>query len=130
MTTVFEDLLIFVFVVLVFGCDLVNLINDSGVLFDDNSSYEWFQTLLSLYKQITVILGLITVLSVHLAYKRPKLSRFLMMSGYFFNFIIHLHVFGFRTEEQFITEVLISFFLTSYLMMARVYNIFQLVRYV
>ncbi|CAF0791742.1 unnamed protein product [Brachionus calyciflorus] len=129
-TTVCEDLLIFFFVVLVFACDLVNLINDSGVLFDENSSSEWFDTLLALYKQNLVILAFVTIISMHLAYKRPKISRFLMLFGYFFNLILHFHVFDFRLEEQYITEVFISFFLTFYLTLARVYNIVQLVRYV
>lgn len=129
-TTVFEDILIFIFVVLVFACDLANVINDSGILFDENSTNEWFDLLTGLYKQIIAILVFLTILSMHMVYKRPKMSRFLMMFGYIFNLAIHFRIFDFRIEEQYITEVLISFFLTFYLTMARVYNLVQLVKYV
>ena len=130
LTIVAEDLLVLLVTVLVFACDLVNLINDSGVLqLEKNTNYEWFVSLLELYKQIIALLVFVNVLSVHLAYKRPKLSRFLMMFGFVFNLVIHFQVFEFKTEEQFITEVFISFFLTAYLAIARFYNCFQLVRY-
>lgn len=127
-TTLIEDIIIFIFVVLVFACDLANVINDSGIFFDENSTNEWFDMLITLYKQIIAILVLVTILSVHMVYKRPKMSRILMMLGYMFNLAIHFQIFNFRIEEQYITEVLLSFFLTFYLTMARVYNLVQLVR--
>jgi hypothetical protein len=130
LSLVCEDFLLFLFVVLVFACDLVNLVNDSGVLSNNqNTNHEWFQTLLDLYRQIIFLLVCVNLLSMHLAYKRPKLSRFLITCGFIFNLVLHFHVFDFKTEEQYITECFISFFLTSYLSIARVYNIFQLVRY-
>lgn len=129
-TTVLEDIIIFIFVVLVFACDLANVINDSGIFFDENSTNEWFDMLITLYRQIIALLVLVTILSIHMVYKRPKMSRFLMMLGYMFNLAIHFQIFNFRIEEQYITEVLISFFLTFYLTMARVYNLIQLIRYV
>ncbi|RMZ97875.1 transmembrane protein -like [Brachionus plicatilis] len=127
-TTIFEDILIFIFVVLVFACDLANVMNDSGTFFDENSTNGWLDMLLAFYRQIIVILAFVTILSMHMAYKRPKMSRFLMMFGYMFNLAVHFRIFDFRIEEQYITEVLISFFLTFYLTMARVYNLIQLVR--
>ncbi len=125
-----EDLLIFLLMIVIFACDLVNLINDSGVLqVEKNTNNEWFVTLLDFYKQIVLFLIFTNVLSIHLAYKRPKLSRFLVLVGFIFNLLIHFHFFDFKTEEQYITEVFISFFLTSYLAIARVYNVFQLIRF-
>lgn len=133
LTIVLEDMFLYVLVLLVFASDLVNLLNDSGVLLISNntSDDDWTKTLLQLYKQINVVLVLVIVLCLHLAYKRPKLSRFLIMLGFVFNFVLHFNlVFEFTNEEQFILESILSFFLLFYLSMARVYNLCQLVRYV
>jgi hypothetical protein len=125
-----EDVLLFMFMILIFACDLVNLINDSGILqVEKNTNYEWFVTILELYNQILFFIIFTTVLSVHLAYKRPKLSRFLMCLGFILNLFVHVQLFDFKNEEQFILEVFVSFFLAIYLVMARIYNVFQLFRY-
>lgn len=128
---VLEDFFIYICVLLVFACDLVNLLNDSGVLMNNtNTNNEWFQTLLTIYKQVLVLIVGIIGCAVHLAYKRPKISRFLMLLGFLFNLVIHMNMFDFTHEEQYIIEVFLSFFLVFYLSIARIYNFFQLVRYV
>jgi hypothetical protein len=127
---VLEDFFIYTCLLLVFACDLVNLLNDSGVLLNNaNTNREWFQTLLGLYKHVIFIMVVIIACSLHLAFKRPKISRFLMIIGFFFSFIVHVNFFDFTNEEQYIIEALLSFFLLSYLSIARVYNLFQLVRF-
>jgi hypothetical protein len=57
------------------------------------------------------------------------MSRVITLLGFIFSAAVHLHLVGSRLEEQYIFEVFISFFLVSYLVTARVYNIFQLIRY-
>lgn len=131
---ILEDMIVFVLSVLVFICDIVNLVNDSDLWNDEQSFFKsddftWFHFFLTIYKHITTILVVNLVLSLHGIYKRPKISRFLTMIGFVFSGIVHLHWLGFILEEQFIFEVFISFFLTSYLLIARTYNLFQCVRY-
>lgn len=128
---VFEDFFIYVLLALVFACDLVNLLNDSGVLMNNtNTNNEWFQTLLGIYRQTPIVLLVIVACALHLAYKRPKINRLFMSVGFLFDLVVHVNFFEFTHEEQFILESFVSLFLVGYLSIARVYNLFQLVRYV
>jgi hypothetical protein len=60
---------------------------------------------------------------------RPKISRILTLIGFICSAVVHLHLLGQKLEEQYIIEVFISFFLVSYLVTARIYNVFQLIKY-
>lgn len=125
---VFEDLFALLFILMVCACDIVNLVNDSGVLLiEKNSSNEWYNSLLEIYKQVNLMLMFANVLAAHLFYKRPKLSRLLMFLGLAFDLLIHSQLaFDLKTEEQYISEVFISVFLAAYLVFARSYNVLQL----
>ena len=135
--TVLTDFLSFVGIILIFFSDLVNLINDSGVWSPENGtsateldeSYV-YRMFLRCYKYSQLALGLIIGVSLYFAIKRPKVSRFLILIGFCFNFLVHVNFFELKLEEKYILEVFMSFFLAGYLTMARVYNVLQFVRYV
>jgi len=139
--TICGDFLSFFIILLILSCDIVNLINDSGIWRDVeyNSDFQLipgaeqhylFRTLLKTYKYNQICLGLILMVSVFFAYKRPKVSRFLTIIGLFFNFLIHMNFFSNQNDERFIMEVFVSFSLSSYLALARSYNLIQLYRYI
>ena len=75
--TIVVDLVILALINLMFACDLINLVNDSGVLVivnplgnDEESDYPYFQTLLSIYRYKILIFVLMVILTARLAYKR------------------------------------------------------------
>ena len=133
MGTVLIDLLLLFLTNLVLACDIINLIDDSGVLAstdedrsEDDQSY--YQTLLGIYKYKQLIFLLMVLLSARLVYKRPRVSRFVALASFVFGFVVHMDTFGGQMEEHIILEVFVSFFLAAYLNMARVYNLVQLIR--
>ena len=139
--TIFVDFFSFFVILLTLICDAVNLINDSGVWQDTDYSnpdlqlmpgadqHYIFKALLKIYKYVTLKLALILLVSVYFAYKRPKMSRFLTVLGIAGNLLIHLNVGGFQNDEKYIMEVFTSFSVSSYLALARSYNVLQLYRY-
>ena len=73
-----EDSLVLAFSLLVFICDLINLINDSDAWSDDQSfafksdDFTWFQFFLNVYQYVALVLFANFVMSMHLVYKRCK----------------------------------------------------------
>ncbi len=145
--TVCIDMLSFLCIILIFVCDVVNLINDSGVWLNSDLDYSsnadtsgtginandsnyLFKGFLRIYKYTQLFLILILLLSLFFALKRPKVSRFLICVGIFLDLLIHMNFFQTQNDEKFILEVFVSFFLASYMSIARAYNIVQLVRYI
>lgn len=138
--TVFVDFVSFLGIIIIFLCDLVNLINDSGIW--ENNDYDsgdfsngsdqtyLFKAFLKVYKYTQLLLTTILIVSVYIAVKRPKMSRFLTILGILFNILIHMNFFGTQSDEKYIMEVFVSFFLGSYLSLARAYNVVQFYRYV
>lgn len=138
--TVCVDFLSYFAILLIFSCDIVNLINDSGVWQDTNISPDHqllpgadqnyiFKTLLRIYKYTQIQLTLILILSIFYAFKRPKMSRFLSIIGILLNLMIHLNFFGTQNDEKYVLEVIVSFCLSCYLSLARSYNVVQFYRY-
>lgn len=138
--TVCVDFLSYFGILLIFICDIVNLINDSGVWQDDSvnpdlqilpgaDQHYIFKALLKVYKYTQLLLTLILLVSIFYAFKRPKMSRFLTVIGIMLNLMIHLNFFGTQNDEKFILESVVSFGLSSYLSLARSYNVVQFYRY-
>lgn len=138
--TICADFISFFIILLIFSCDIVNLINDSGIW--ENEEYNSdlqilpgadqhyiFKTLLKIYRYTQLLLAITLIVSVFYAFKRPKMSRFLSSVGILTNLLIHLNFFGNQNDEKFIMEVLVSFGLSSYLALARSYNVVQFYRY-
>ena len=134
------DFLSYFGILLIFICDIVNLINDSGVWQDDSvnpdlqilpgaDQHYIFKALLKVYKYTQLLLTLILLVSIFYAFKRPKMSRFLTVIGIMLNLMIHLNFFGTQNDEKFILESVVSFGLSSYLSLARSYNVVQFYRY-
>lgn len=137
--TILIDLITFVSIVLIFFSDLTNLINDSGIwsIETDNNAggvdldeNYFFRTCLRVYKYNYLLLALTIVVSAYAMLKRRKVSRMLILIGFCFNLMTHVNFFDFKSEEKYILEVFVSFFLSSYLTMARCYNVLQCVRYI
>lgn len=138
--TVLVDILTFLGVIIIFACDVANLINDSGIwqennfngveFTQNNDQHYLFKAFLRVYKYSQFLLLLILTISICFALRRPKMSRFLICLGIFFNFLIHVNFFGTPSDEKYILEVFVSFFLSSYLSLARVYNVLQCYRYI
>ena len=88
--TIVVDLVILALINLMFACDLINLVNDSGVLVianplgsDEESDYPYFQTLLSIYRYKILIFVLMVILSARLAYKRYVFQQIFNMRWLF-----------------------------------------------
>ena len=138
--TILVDFLSFLTIVVIFVCDLVNLINDSGIwsgtdfTMDPHSGTDveanyLFKGFLRIYKYTQLFLTLVLILSIFFALKRPKVSRFLTCLGIGTNLLIHVNFFQNQSDEKYILEVFVSFFLASYMAIARTYNVMQFVRY-
>lgn len=139
--TIFVDFFSFFVILLILICDTVNLINDSGVWQDSDynnpdlqllpgaDQHYLFKTLLKIYKYVQFQLLMVLLVSIYFAYKRPKMSRFLTVLGITGNLLIHLNLGGFQSDEKYIMEVFTSFSLSSYLALARSYNVLQFYRY-
>lgn len=135
------DFFSFFIVLLILTCDTVNLINDSGVWQDTDynnpdlqlmpgaDQHYLFKTLLRVYKYVQFQLVMVLLVSVYFACKRPKMSRFLTVLGITGNLLIHLNLGGFQSDEKYIMEVFTSFSLSSYMALARSYNVVQFYRY-
>jgi hypothetical protein len=130
-------------IILIFFCDIANLINDSGVWQDIDytipdteqnlaspDQHYMFTSFLKIYKYAQIMLVLILSISIYLALKRSKVSRYLTSVGIFLNLCIHVNMFGMHSDEKFILEVLVSFMLSCYMSLARVYNVMQCYRYI
>jgi hypothetical protein len=131
-TIILGDFAVLIVALIVFFSDLVNLINDSDFVNDNidkqsvtKNDFALFQFLLNCYRYNMVVLFFVLLLTIHLSYKRPKISRFLTVLSILVNWIIHLRVCEMKMEEQYIIEVFFSFFLALYILFARMYNFFQ-----
>lgn len=139
--TIFVDFFSFFVILLILTCDTVNLINDSEVWQDTDynnpdlqlmpgaDQHYIFKTLLRIYKYVQFQLVMVLLVSVYFAYKRPKMSRFLTVLGITGNLLIHLNLGGFQNDEKYIMEVFTSLSLSSYMALARSYNVVQFYRY-
>jgi len=135
--TVFQDILVLFFVVVLFMSNLANLLNDSGYWYDSNegfanydNSFSWFQTLLTTYKYISLIIMFPIATTIHLAYKRLKMSRCLTLGMLIGILGFHMNLMALGKDDQFVLETLTAFFLMFYLFIASIYNMIRCVRYI